>query len=154
MEQLTYQDKILIIYLCYERDMGALHKENLLNIANFFKKNEYTVYIKPHPDSDGVYVNEFIRVNKCKLLEQDEDTTNLVFKKMKVSFVASWGSTTECEALRSGVLPINLGLSRIYTLCKYPFDELTLSWPNDQDKIQRAINSPEEYNKVLNELSK
>jgi hypothetical protein len=154
MEQVTYQDKTLIIFLGYEQDLTELAKENLLNVANFFKKNEYTVYIKPHPDSDGLYVNEFIKVNKCKLLEQDESTTDLVLKKMKVSFVASWGSTTECEALRSGVLPINLGLGRLYHLCKYPFADLTLSWSDDQDKIQRAINSPEEYNKVLNELSK
>ena len=96
-------------------------RDTLLNIVQFFIGHEYEVYIKPHPESDGIFIHEFMRVNKCKLLATDEDSTDIVLKKMKASFVAGWGSTTECEALRCGVLPINLYAVKPNNHCIYPF---------------------------------
>ncbi len=153
IEKISQQDKVIIIYLDYEEDITTLMRNTLLSIVQFFTEHDHEVYIKPHPDSEGIFMNEFIRTNKCKLLERDEDSTDLVLKKMKASFVAGWGSTTECEALRSGVLPISLLTGRLNNHHKYPFSEASLNWPKDQEKINNIINSTDEYIKTLSELA-
>lgn len=154
IEKISQQDKTIIIYLDYEKDFATSKMGNtLLSIVQFFIRHDHEVYIKPHPDSDGVFMDEFIRTNKCKLLRSDEDSTDLVLKKIKASFVAGWGSTTECEALRSGVLPINLLTERLQNHHKYPFYEASLNWPKDQEKIKNIINSSDEYIKTLSEFT-
>lgn len=153
MEKISQQDQVIIIYLDYEKDINASMRNTLLSIAQFFLVHDHEVYIKPHPDSDGVFMNEFIRTNKFKLLATDEDSTDLVLKKIKANFVAGWGSTTECEALRSGVLPINLLTERLENNHKYPFYEASLNWPKDQEKIKNIINSTDEYIKTLSEFT-
>ena len=73
---------------------------------------------------------------------------------MKASFVAGWGSTTECEALRCGVLPINLYAVKPNNHCIYPFFEASLNWVKDKDKIKSIINNrTDEYFKNLSELA-
>ena len=153
IEKISQQDKVIIIYLDYEKDINTSVRNRLLSIVQFFIANDHEVYIKPHPDSDGTFMDAFIRTNKCKLLVADADTTDLVLKKMKASFVAGWGSTTECEALRSGVLPINLLAERLNYNHKYPFYEASLNWPKDQEKIKSIINSADEYIKTLSEFA-
>jgi hypothetical protein len=152
IEKISQQDKVLIIYLDYEKDLTTSVQDTLGSVVKFFIEQDHMVYIKPHPDSNGMYIHEFIKTNKCKLLDIDEDSTDLVLKKMKASFVAGWGSTTECEALRCGVLPINLFTVRPNHHCKYPFVAASLNWPKSQEKIKNVINNPDEYAKTLSEL--
>ena len=154
IEKISQQDKVIIIFLDYEEDITTSVRDTLLNIVQFFIEHEYEVYIKPHPESDGIFIHEFMRVNKCKLLAIDEDSTDIVLKKMKASFVAGWGSTTECEALRCGVLPINLYAVKPNNHCIYPFFEASLNWVKDKEKIKSIINNrTDEYFKNLSELA-
>ena len=154
IEKISQQDKVIIIFLDYEEDITTSVRDTLLNIVQFFREHEYEVYIKPHPESDGVFIHEFMRVNKCKLLATDEDSTDIVLKKMKASFVAGWGSTTECEALRCGVLPIGLYPVKPNNHSIYPFFEASLNWVKDKEKIKSIINSSaDEYLKNLSELA-
>ena len=77
-----------------------------------------------------------------------------MLSKMNASFVAGWGSTTQCEALKAKVIPINLSHGPVQPNCRYPYHKRTLSWATDQDQIQSLIASSQNYSSVLEELSR
>jgi len=131
-------------------------------IINFFNSKSYKIYVKTHPLS--ILSAKFIKKHKLSLTNWKEKLSdyNVYYlndsngiNRLGPSFiVGQWGSTTICEALDFGVIPINFS---IFTSNKslfdvYPTDKRSLSWPLDAEIINNILLEGELYDDVINSL--
>ena len=76
-----------------------------------------------------------------------------VIKKIKPSFVIGWGSTSLCEALNMGVIPIDiLDPSVPAGFGIYSTYKKSLNWPDDRDTIYKLISKRIDYQEMLETL--
>jgi hypothetical protein len=104
-----------------------------------------------HYDLDRYKVNELFDSSKVSFIE-DMDASTAISKK-NPSFVVGWGSTSLCEALNMGVLPINfLDLSDGVHKDVYPVSDMSLKWPDDRRIIEGLITRKYNYDDVVKSL--
>ena len=71
---------------------------------------------------------------------------------LRPSFTVSWKSTSLCESLRHGVIPISLSLSINPDTMIYPFRKRSLSWVKEKERIFDLLEDTSLYTKTLSEL--
>ena len=77
----------------------------------------------------------------------------MLLKKIKPSFVIGWGSTSLCEALNMGVIPIDiLDPSVPAGFGIYSTYKKSLNWPDDRDTIYKLISKRIDYQEMLENL--
>ena len=77
-----------------------------------------------------------------------------IIRNLKPSFVIGWGSTSLCESLNMGVIPISLSKkSEIRPDSIYPIVKRTLSWHDEKKQIISAVNQQADYCKILRALT-
>jgi hypothetical protein len=151
--------KAVIIFM--SDSLSFIDMNSLQDVMELF--SGYKIYIKPHPLNnapdqlishyglDRYKVNELFDSSKVSFIE-DMDASTAISKK-NPSFVVGWGSTSLCEALNMGVLPINfLDLSDGVHKDVYPVSDMSLKWPDDRRIIEGLITRKYNYDDVVKSL--
>jgi len=164
--KLKCRNKVVIFYMplsicdiSFSMDRVMVEMDRIIN---FFNSKSYKIYVKTHPLS--ILSAKFIKKHKLSLTNWKEKLSdyNVYYlndsngiNRLGPSFiVGQWGSTTICEALDFGVIPINFS---IFTSNKslfdvYPTDKRSLSWPLDAEIINNILLEGELYDDVINSL--
>jgi hypothetical protein len=78
-----------------------------------------------------------------------------VIVNLRPSFTVSWRSTSICESLRQGVVPISLSLTlnpNAIDKMIYPFKKRSLSWVEEKERIFDLLEDNSFYTQTLSEL--
>jgi hypothetical protein len=145
----------IIIFLDNPR---LLDYNNLFKIIDFFKKNNYSVYAKIHPVS---IKNSYLPSALDRLIIIDScgfEDGYISIDKIKPKFVASSFSTSLCESLNMGVIPILFykdknRFNRMKKNLIYPFNKKTISWNFEKNIISGLMLDQNYYNKTLSLLN-
>jgi len=137
--------------------------ESFSSLTKLFKNFDYDVYIKLHPLAR--VSKKFAKEYNVQPHNWDEifDLSNLkyvdgsdaasVINKLKPNFVISWGSTSLCEALNMGLIPITLWGTHLDTLGSvYPINKRALLWPSEMEIIQNLLEDKSIYDDVIEML--
>ncbi|SVE55395.1 uncharacterized protein METZ01_LOCUS508249, partial [marine metagenome] len=92
--------------------------------------------------------------------ENKKDASEIILN-LRPSFTVSWRSTSLCESLRHGVIPISL-LYKNDLSCQqlhitpsqeiYPIKKRSLSWVEEKERIFELLEDASLYTKTLSEL--
>jgi len=157
-ETLKNYNSSVIIFL--RQSEKSTNKNDLIQIINYFKLNKYKIYIKEHPRSHFNFT-ELHKDNEIIILNKD-DLSYDIFKKISPKFVVGYFSTSLCEALNVGILPITIG-DRLEEKNKYfkvknidwtiyPIFKKTLSWQDNLKEINLVIKDDSSFNEYLLKL--
>ena len=121
-------------------------EEMYLNDAiKFFIKNKYEVILKLHPTYEGDLSENIFNTRTVRVIESDSKNASELIKSESPEFVCSFASTSLCEALNHGVIPICLTeIKKLNSEANhlYPFREKTLFWESAQPIIIDAVINP------------
>jgi len=147
--------KSVIIFM---NNDGSDNYDEILSIINYFKSDYYSIYIKYHPlnletseeyswvrDSDISIIDNAIYWDSCSSIGA-----------IKPSFVVGNGvSTSLCEALCMGVIPIRINQSAILDEWDYnwdgiyPYEKRTFSWHDERDVINKLLSENTQYSDAI-----
>ena len=142
--------------LFLETTEGFFDEERFLKIIKFFTKNNIVVMGKEHPANESQFPVTFCKENDIVMIPGDGGTAYEIIVDQSPMFTIGWPSTSLCESLNMGIIPICIPSSHPFFQFKsfYPFQSKTLSWSKDLVKIEQAILDNEYYDLSLKELQK
>lgn len=156
-KKIENHNNIIIIYTRGVDD-SILSKKNVnsfYKLINFFKSNNFKIYIKKHP----YYTGSFFSESTIDFEVISNETKDNLLETKKPKYIVSWYSTVIAEALNSNIIPINLvnnndtklkfKETKIYDWIIYPILKKSLSWKNDQNKIINSINNKNYYKELI-----
>tara|TARA_B110000503_G_C7117625_1_gene401074 strand:- start:500 stop:1699 length:1200 start_codon:yes stop_codon:yes gene_type:complete len=138
----------ILIFLS-NTDIGAgMETEDLLELVKFFQKRKYKIIIKTHPyNSESKILQQLSKIYDIEMNSDKLLTGFQAIQRYKPKFTASWASTTACESLRSGVIPISL--TKITHIAihgsVYPQDKRNFYWDTEKNEIEQATIDRENY---------
>ena len=148
--------KKIVIFMRIEDYL--MKKEDLGEVISVFKKNSYEIILKRHPTYNGSLVKDLLTSHNVRLLENNTlDATEIILEE-KPSFTVGWLSTSLCESLQSGVIPITLKDNKnpmdstMESPLIYPIEKRSFSWKNERETINRLLIRMEEYPNFLETL--
>ena len=148
--------KKIVIFMRIEDYL--MKKEDLGEVISVFKKNSYEIILKRHPTYNGSLVKDLLTSHNVRLSENNTlDATEIILEE-KPSFTVGWLSTSLCESLQSGVIPITLKDnknpmdSNMESPLIYPIEKRSFSWKNERETINRLLIRMEEYPNFLETL--
>ena len=157
-EQLKYYNSSIIIFL--RQSEKYINKNDLIQIIDYFKLYNYKIYIKEHPKTHFNFL-EFYNSKNVTIIDKNDLSYDL-FKQISPKFVVGYFSTSLCEALNYGILPISLGnfdefkikhkKVKITDWTIYPFYKKTLSWKKNLKELDLIINNETNFNNYLLKL--
>ena len=141
-------------------DASAVKATDLIEIVKLFRSFNYKIYAKLHPlnDAPQEIVNEYNLVfdnyedilNSQKIERISGDSASDVIVIKKPSFIVSWDSTAGCEALRAGVIPINIPQSSVDTSgFVYSIRKRSIAWHSEKDMVKDFLNGRYLHNNIL-----
>ena len=155
----TYQFPVLRglsqkVILFLEHDEEFFDESKFIEIIRFFESNNFTVMGKEHPTNESKFPKNFCNDNNIVLLGKDDGTGYEVLLKHRPMFSIGWPSTSLCESLNLGVIPICIPDEHPFFKFQnfYPFQSKTLSWNRDLLEIERLLYSQENYDSCLASL--
>ena len=97
-------------------------------------------YLKEHPANSNKFPEKFCINNNIALIKGSK-TAYEIINEMRPMFTLGWPSTSLCESLNLGVIPICIPDDHPFFKFKnfYPFQSKTLSWNKDAQKIEHLI---------------
>ena len=131
----------------------------MTNIVQMFLKFGYKVILKPHPRvRTSTYMESWCKSNNVFMIDKNgKKQGSLIIKEERPSFVVGVFSTTLCESLNMGVIPINArgsveenGIN--YGNSPYNFDNRCLSWEFESNKVYDILAKKDDYSSILNVL--
>jgi len=143
------------VILFFENTEDFFDETQYLNIIEFFKKNGFLIYGKEHPVNLSNFQKRFCYQNNIKLINGLQTAYEIINEKNPM-FTLGWPSTSLCESLNLGVIPICIPDSHPFFKFKnfYPFSTKTISWKKDLNIIREAISSKTKYDHCLEKLRK
>jgi len=125
-------------------------------IVKLFKKNNFQIIAKEHPTNKSKFPAEFCRGNKIDLIGGPDMTAYEIIKERKPMFTLGWPSTSLCESLNLGVIPICIPDEHPWFKFQnfYPFQSKSLSWSRDLLEIKGLLSNHENYDLCLARLRK
>ena len=155
----TYQFPVLKglskkVILFLEQTEEFFDESKFIEIIRFFESNNLTVMGKEHPTNESKFPKNFCNDNNIVLLGKDYGTGYEVLLKQRPMFSIGWPSTSLCESLNLGVIPICIPDEHPFFKFQnfYPFQSKTLSWNRDLLEIERLLCSQENYDSCLASL--
>jgi len=153
-DYLNKHNKLVILFLNIElaNDYTALTK-----LVNFFKFFKYHVYVKIHPvDNYNTDLKDWIRNLNLQVIDNKKywDASSII-KHLKPSYTIGSLSTSLCESLKMGVIPINIPSvpADYYEFWRdalvYPTEKRALSWTSEKDIIRSIISEEVLYSDIL-----
>jgi hypothetical protein len=158
---ITYPVKTLIdlnpvIILFFEITDEFFDLIRFEQVVKFFKKNNFQIIAKEHPTNQSEFPVQFCRENQIELIRGSGITAYEIIREKQPMFTLGWPSTSLCESLNLGVIPICIPdhhpFFRFQTF--YPFQSKTLSWSKDLLEIERLLFSQQNYDSCLANLRK
>ena len=151
-------EKIIIFFM--SEDASTVKAIDLIEIVKLFRSFNYKIYAKLHPlnDAPQEIVNEYNLVfdnyedmlNSQKIERISGDSASDVISIKKPSFIVSWDSTAACEALRAGVIPINIPMSSVdISGFVYSVRKRSISWHSEKDMVKGFLNGGYLHNNIL-----
>lgn len=136
------------ILIFFESDDRYISLDKLPELFAFFKKRQFKIIVKAHPyNQESKLLQKFSQIYDIDVNSNHLLTGMEVIQKYKPKFTAGWLSTTSCESLRSGVIPISLAeKTNIYidnTI--YPIAKRNFFWDHEIDAIKNAIIDTKNY---------
>ena len=111
---------------------------------DLFQRYDYEVILKFHPSHKSSFSLEFVDNNKnIKIDESLTPSASDLMKSERPKYVASWGSTTLCEALRQGIAPICLCSNGEEKFQPYLHRKRSIWWHDDQAMLLKFLNDLE-----------
>ena len=130
------KNKILIFLIDLNQLMDI---ETLKMVIEFFQKYDYEIIMKFHPSYKGDLHLEFLENKNITINRSVSASASELVREEKPKFVASWASTTLCEALQYGIAPICLCTNEEEEFEPYPYKEKSIWWQEDQEKLSQYI---------------
>ncbi len=153
IRQIVNKTNAVMIFMQNKINFSDMANEELNDVVKFFLENKYKIYIKAHPESDNKYLDKFSLIPNITILENSNEITSEILIEKEISYTIAWLSTTHCESLRSGVIPINMTHSwPPQPLTYYPYSRRSLSWDDDRETIELLVNKQSKYDVALNKL--
>ena len=132
-----------------------MDKQVLKMVIELFQKNGFQIIIKFHPSYIGSLHQEFMDNKNIIINKSFSASASELMHQEKPKFVASWASTTLCEALQLGIAPICLCNNREEEEVIFPFRQKTIWWQEDQEKLSKFISDTDEnsLNKFIEKIN-
>ncbi len=138
------KNKLVIFMPCFDSSLDFQELEILIDL---FKKYNYKIIMKLHISYVGGLQLEFAK-RKNLLISRNVKTSGAeLMRSERPKFIAGWSSTTLCEALRQGIIPIDLwkiNLQENQKFSPYNFRKRTIWWQEDQDILLKLLDDSEE----------
>ena len=149
------KQKKVICFLNPDEEMKDLELNHLKEVVNLFKSKEYEIIFKGHPAAAKL-ANDLSLTLGAKLATKDISTYDLLAEE-RPNFTVSFLSTSVCESLRVGIIPIcisEVSKSNLSPLSgPFPFEKRSLFWNKESEVIRGLLNNVENYPKVLQDLN-
>ncbi len=107
LKELSKLEKRVIIFL---RDHDEIMSERTLSeVLTLFSQKGYKIFLKRHPIYEGSLADKLAEAYNSEIAdhENEKDASEIILN-LRPSFTVSWRSTSICESLRHGVVPIYL----------------------------------------------
>ena len=138
------KNKLVIFMPCFDSSLDFQELEILIDL---FKKYNYKIIMKLHISYVGGLQLEFAK-RKNLLISRNVKTSGAeLMRSERPKFIAGWSSTTLCEALRQGIIPIDLwkiNLQENQKFSPYNFRKRTIWWQEDQDILLKLLDNSQE----------
>ena len=158
---IKHKEKSVVIFMTDL--MISADVSDLKNVIKLFKLFDYKIQVKLHPLNYSS--KKFSKENSIEKhnwgdkldlsnieMIGDIDTTSVLTEK-KPSFVVAWDSTALCEALKSGIIPINMKELNLDTsVMVYPIRRKTLIWPNDSSVVRKYLTGDVSSDSIVESL--
>jgi hypothetical protein len=158
---LEYREKTVVFFMA--NDILHVNPDYFSDITELFLSCGYKMYMKLHPLNEAPEQlkkeyglseynwSDVLNVSNIQCIKGMDGSD--VIKKIKPSFVIGWGSTSLCEALNMGVIPIDiLDPSVPAGFGIYSTYKKSLNWPDDRDTIYKLISKRIDYQEMLETL--
>jgi len=154
VQELSKLEKRVIIFL---RASDSFMSEKILSeVLTLFSQKGYQIFLKRHPMYTifrGSLAYKLVEAYNLEITDQEnEKDASEIILNLRPSFTVSWKSTSLCESLRHGVIPISLSLSINPDTMIYPFKKRSLSWVEEKERIFDLLEDTSLYTKTLSEL--
>ena len=151
-ENISTHNKLVVVFMRIDDEKMNFHE--LRNLVVFFKFNNYLVKFKLHPQYNGENIYDWANTLNVEVFNEDAGSASSLISSTLPSFVVAWQSTSLCESLNMGVIPISLSKkSEIRPDSIYPIVKRTLSWHDEKKQIISAVNQQADYCKILRALT-
>ena len=134
------KNKILIFLIDSPHLMNV---QDLKETIDLFQRYDYEVILKFHPSHKSSFSLEFVDNKNIKIDESLTASASDLMKAERPKYVASWGSTTLCEALRQGIAPICLCSNGEEKFQPYLHRKRSIWWHDDQAMLLKFLNDLE-----------
>ena len=138
-KKLAHLQRKVIIFLNYTDDnMDQNTLEDLIDISH---RNDYEVIIKIHPTYMGNFDKSLPSREKVRFEDSPELSANSFIQKERPEFACGWISTTLCEALSLGVIPICLSDEgdQLFDEVLYPLKKKSIMWHAEKELIKSVM---------------
>ena len=130
-------------------------------MLTLFSQKGYKIFLKRHPLYKGSLVVKLAEVYNLEIADHEnkKDASEIILN-LRPSFTVSWRSTSICESLRHGVIPISL-LYKNDLSCQqlhissqeiYPIKRRSLCWVEEKERIIDLLEDTSLYTQTLSEL--
>ena len=149
----SLQELNKLVILFFEITDEFFDEKKFSEIVEFFKKHNFEVFGKEHPANSNKFPEKFCIENNITLIKGSK-TAYEILNERHPMFALGWPSTSLCESLNLGVIPICIPDDHPFFKFKnfYPFQSKALSWNKDTQKIENLISRKSEYNLCLEKL--
>ena len=148
-KELSKLEKRVIIFLrIYD---SLMSEKTILEILTFFLKKDYQIFLKRHPAYTGILADKIAKKINVEMIDPEKVASEIILN-LRPSFTVSWKSTSLCESLRHGVVPISLAEGKRVDKSIYPIRKRSLSWMDEKERIFDLLEDNSLYTKTLSEL--
>jgi len=143
-----------VIFFGSHRDLNEL--KLLSEMTIFFVQIGMQPFYKCHPtmtEDQQKIISESVGV---EIISNKVDGSELI-QQLYPSFCIGWASTTLCESLNAGIIPICTQRESEQEELEeeaivYPFNERALSWLKDKKLILSALDNQNKYDEIIQSL--
>ncbi len=140
------------------KDLTEINK--LIEVIELLQSFKYELIIKYHPSyTNSDIIDNISNSYQAELISDKEIKAHELIYTEKPSFTVNWASTSVCESLISGVIPLCLSDPKDSWVDEevhiYPFKKRSLFWEKKEDKeiFISLLKKKERYEEILNYLN-
>jgi hypothetical protein len=133
------KNKLVIFMPCFD---SSIDFQELAMLIDLFKKYNYKIIIKLHISYIGGMQLEFAKSKNLSISKSVKTSGSELMRSERPKFIAGWSSTTLCEALRQGIIPIdlwNITRDQHQKFSPYNFRKRTIWWQEDQEALLKLL---------------
>ena len=152
-DKLHTMRKVVLIFMRLNDELMDFN--DLYDLVQFFKTHNYDIKMKLHPQYRDKNAYEWASTLSIDIIGNNAGSASSLINSTLPSFVVAWQSTSLCESLNMGVIPISLSKkSEIKPDSIYPIAKRALFWHEEKEIINDAVEATAFYNEVVNTLKR